>query len=283
MDFVFDCPQVFIDINAALQIGEGGQIHNDAWFSTYHPEHNEILVPETSAAVSIPKGSLPNKTGVNNKRKEVSGNDVRKVTKSSKNSFSDNDLTKEIRLFNQKRFEMNRPASKPIDTTKKENISGNSDDTLSGRMRTTTKRAEIVAKATTKTSQRVPLVKDTRIDDIEREIQAFNNRLSENKLVASTRSFALAVPVVKKHDAKKPDPKKPAALEKKLSSSTDDILKILKQHNEQFGKKAVYEPARHSVRDVRAWEKQSGKIWATLSTEDRESANQEILRMKALE
>ena len=57
-------------------------------------------------------------------------------------------------------------------------------------------------------------------------------------------------------------------------------MELLKKHNKNFAPTPTYEPPRHSVRDVRKWEKVSGKLWANLKPEEREAANDEIGRMK---
>ena len=66
----------------------------------------------------------------------------------------------------------------------------------------------------------------------------------------------------------------------KVKSDDDDMMELLKKHNKQFIKQAEYEPSRHSVRDVRKWEKETGKTWANLLPADRELANKEIEIMK---
>lgn len=66
------------------------------------------------------------------------------------------------------------------------------------------------------------------------------------------------------------------------TTATDKSLEmLLKQHNARFAPTPAYEPPRHSVRDVRRWEKISGKTWNELKPEDREKANEEISKMKA--
>ena len=42
-----------------------------------------------------------------------------------------------------------------------------------------------------------------------------------------------------------------------------------------------YEPPRHSVREVRMWEKKAGRMYATLNIKERDRANTEIGRMRA--
>ena len=60
----------------------------------------------------------------------------------------------------------------------------------------------------------------------------------------------------------------------------DDIMQLLKKHNKHTAPPAVYEPARYSVREVRKWEKMSGKLWADLNPKEREEANAAIEQMK---
>jgi hypothetical protein len=62
--------------------------------------------------------------------------------------------------------------------------------------------------------------------------------------------------------------------------SNDDLLKKLRAHNDRFVAPSTYEPPRHSVREVRQWEKITGKTWSSLKPDEREKANQEIADMK---
>jgi hypothetical protein len=58
------------------------------------------------------------------------------------------------------------------------------------------------------------------------------------------------------------------------------MIALLRKHNARFAPVPIYEPSRHSVRDVRKWEKLSGKLWSTLRPEEREVANAEISKLK---
>ena len=58
------------------------------------------------------------------------------------------------------------------------------------------------------------------------------------------------------------------------------MIELLKKHNQRFAPIPIYEPPRHSVRDVRKWEKSTGKIWSSLRPEEREVANAEIGKIK---
>jgi hypothetical protein len=195
---------------------------------------------------------------------------------------SKEDMTKEIRLFNSKRkdaINIPRTSSKVKSHSDKENI-----------------------------------------DDIEREILALNEANSEENsvlLIAKTKTFdfqanaaatqstssttaseptsATAVSMRQKleefkmkkregHAAAPPKKNNKAAIARFPPQLDDDlVLEKLKKHNKQISLKtgaSVYEPSRHSVRDVRVWETQSGKTWATLSMDEREVANEEIALIK---
>lgn len=71
----------------------------------------------------------------------------------------------------------------------------------------------------------------------------------------------------------------------KLNVANDNdvsMMELLKKHNQRFAPIPIYEPPRHSVRDVRKWEKSSGKTWSSLRPEEREVANAEIGRIKEI-
>jgi hypothetical protein len=77
--------------------------------------------------------------------------------------------------------------------------------------------------------------------------------------------------------------KKPATVGSgKAAPAADnvDMLALLKKHNEKFAAVPLYEPPMHSVRDVRNWERSTGRAWASLSAEERTHANKEITEMK---
>ena len=63
-------------------------------------------------------------------------------------------------------------------------------------------------------------------------------------------------------------------------SDQQDMLELLKKHNEKFAPVSLYEPPRHSVRDMRRWEKHSGRTWSTLKPDERGIVNEEISQMK---
>jgi len=58
---------------------------------------------------------------------------------------------------------------------------------------------------------------------------------------------------------------------------------LLMAHNKKVrgkrGEKATYEPLKHRMIDVKKWERQSGRRYYDLNTEERENANKEITEM----
>lgn len=72
----------------------------------------------------------------------------------------------------------------------------------------------------------------------------------------------------------------PISSGKTSAADNDDMLTLLKKHNEKFAAVPIYEPPMHSVRDVRNWERSTGRAWASLTAEERSHANKEITEMK---
>jgi hypothetical protein len=62
------------------------------------------------------------------------------------------------------------------------------------------------------------------------------------------------------------------------AAAEEEVLDLLRSHNRRVAPPATYEPARNSVRDVRAWERASGKVWSKLSVAERAAANAEMGR-----
>ena len=60
------------------------------------------------------------------------------------------------------------------------------------------------------------------------------------------------------------------------AASADDLAQLLRSHNAKFAAAKTYEPRTQSVAAMRAWEKRSGRAYASLSVEERIQANQEI-------
>lgn len=59
-----------------------------------------------------------------------------------------------------------------------------------------------------------------------------------------------------------------------------EISALIAAHNQKFRPKYDYAPPQHSVRDVKAWEAETGQRWYQLSPNSRIKANDEISRQK---
>jgi hypothetical protein len=86
--------------------------------------------------------------------------------------------------------------------------------------------------------------------------------------------------------AKRAAPTSSTNIGKKSKPSDDDadlkeLEELLREHNAKFAPIPIYEPPKHSIRDVRKWEKKNGKAWSDLKPEEREKVNQEITYLKA--
>ena len=59
-----------------------------------------------------------------------------------------------------------------------------------------------------------------------------------------------------------------------------EISALIAAHNQKFRPKCDYAPPQHSVRDVKAWEAETGNRWYQLSPNSRLAANEAISQMK---
>ncbi|KAI9912604.1 hypothetical protein PsorP6_006574 [Peronosclerospora sorghi] len=71
-----------------------------------------------------------------------------------------------------------------------------------------------------------------------------------------------------------------AERKRKASREEKTIRELLKKHNKKIKTAHAYEPSRHSVREVKQWEREMKKSYYALSVEERVRANQEITLWK---
>ena len=69
-------------------------------------------------------------------------------------------------------------------------------------------------------------------------------------------------------------------LAKTQAEEEEELKRMLANHNKRFKKPPAFEPRKHSVRDVKAWEKRNGKKWGDLTHRERAQANEEIAEAK---
>lgn len=272
MDFEFDCPRNFIDLHKCNR--NSLSVEYDPWFQIYHPEHDEEMEPKTT--------NQPPLKNQSNSDKLLKSNRSQYVDKKSMTTSKD-DLEKEIHKFNQKRA---RPEQRPNQQLNRNNR-GRADDKENN--------AVVATVSTEEELQRInSIFPDTRTiapirsfhmphvsTGSEQDIQLISSQtIMQSKLEAYKLSKAekqkAALPRKTTHPMKNQVIKKV----KSDKQSEEELMSLLKKHNNQFSKSRAYEPSRHSVRDVRAWEKLTGKVWANLTMEDREHANAEILALK---
>lgn len=124
---------------------------------------------------------------------------------------------------------------------------------------------------------------------------ASNSRISQlSKPKSNTRALAASSLRAKPASSTKPIPcrtqssrgatSKPTAnsklQQKKDKTDEKEMLEMLKRHNEKFAPASLYEPPKHSVRDIRKWERHSGQVWSDLKPDQRGAVNEEIFEMK---
>lgn len=119
---------------------------------------------------------------------------------------------------------------------------------------------------------------------------ALNEGASKAPVVRQPAPPVQAVNKLRSTSAGKPRPPssvtsntgKPAAAAKKSVTKEEDnsLELLLKAHNAKFVPVPAYEPPKYSVRDVRKWEKLTGRLWCELKPEERQAANDEIGRLK---
>lgn len=320
MDFEFDCPKEFIDINAEYANTRIPDDEIEDWFRSYHPEH-DIEYAELPTADSAESASLAEvenrKSSVRNSNAPVArvlkiGDRNRVEAAPSKIAC----LSDDIKAFNSKRTVSTVPLRSSLCSkkTKKEPIvpvavMSKQDMTKEIRIFNANraeqkKRAEpSVSNLSRKPATRLKAEEKLFVaEDIAREIEALNSERDTQPLVATTKSFVFAAFSTAPSNTESPPSADgaPIPMERRLeefklrkssnkkatskpAESSEELVKRLRQHNEQFlPKSKAFEPSRHSVRDVRAWERSSGKVWATLSNDERETANSEILALKSM-
>ena len=274
MDFEFDCPRTFVDLHKCYQ--NSIPLEYDPWFQTYHPEHDE----EIEKKITNQKPSAKDQSRTNKALKSNTSQDVlKKSTVASKD-----DLEKEIRRFNQKRvYSQQRsrqqlPRNKSNKADEKENSASIASD-LSPEEELQRINIGITGARTNAPvrSFHMPHVPKGSAPDVslissQAEMQFKVKELAQsNSRKPKTTTSSKSMPSSSSHGIKKL---------KSGKHCEEELMSLLKKHNNQFSTPTTYEPSRHSVRDVRAWENLTGKVWANLSMEDRELANAEILALK---
>ena len=272
-DFEFDCPRNFIDLQSKCH-QNSISVENEIWFQMYHPEHDEEIEQKTTNQVSSKNDANSHKALRSKRSTDV----VKKSAATSKY-----ELENEIRKFNKKRVNSEQQPSQHIPRNTKSMKADNKENTgVAVTGVSAEEELERINNGVNETLTNAP-IRSFHIPQVGSASDA--SLISSQALMqAKLKDFKLSKGVKQKgsvsckstnstdtHSIKKP---------KSDQRSEEELLSLLKKHNDQFSKSTTYEPPRHSVRDVRAWEKVTGKVWATLSMEDRELANAEIMALK---
>ena len=270
--FDFDCPNNYIDISSDQQ-PHYSENEIKAWFFTEHPLHEPQpmqLVEETEISVKK-RPSLLKSSGVaripQTGRKSESTECA--VQKSKPTLNPPTKTTVAATTFAKPIVGSKRVLSLSQDSTA-------SESSKKGALYSKEKTTSTVKNA--KTSS-----KEVSTASSSRSSASMSSKLEEyrqTKTVVVVKSGTTATCRRPSTTAGAGSIKSSQTGNKKMTKDDQDMLEILKKHNEKFVAAPLYEPSRHSVRDVRKWEKQNGKKWSSLSPEEREVANKNITAMK---
>ena len=250
----FDCNSSYADISASIRFPESGSCAVDPWFLAAHPLHEQ-------RHVICSTGDGEGARGGDKKRKSSI---CAHPEQSSRRENSDGE---------------SMPGQLEVQRSKG-SAAGTKADTKRAAL------ADVSDKAVNTTGSS----KRARVEPAAAPLAKRSRPAAEAKAAPASKPLS-AAPMPKAttlHKAptsssSRPTTKKGAATAKASASSLDlhDMEALLKQHNKKFQPKAHYEPSLHSVRAVRMWERQSGRLWATLTTGERQAANSAIAKLLA--
>lgn len=252
--FEFDCPNKYFDIGADHQLSLSHFQEDTDWFLNEHPLHEAQEVHasqnESDSGISKKRPSLLSSSGVGRIAQTSRKSESSEVLKSAKTAPPTKTVVAAT-SFSNKSTGQKRSLTEAVVSA---------DDSVVQDKKKAGLNATLNAKGSGNTTS-----------DMSSKLEQYR----KNKI------SGLATNTV----GKKPTTNPISSISKstaKGSSKTapikadQDMLEILKKHNEKFTAVPLYEPSRHSVRDVRRWEKDSGKVWASLTPEERELANKQI-------
>lgn len=228
MEFVFDCPSEYYELDSFSIRSKLNMVNADLWFSIPHEPPSDpdlsYFVENTQKDQQEKENAANNESYIPpNKRKRVSSDKIEtaKISKDSHKRLNQGMLCKkevlmESSMDSNKYFDGKSSFSKPTRATG-----------IDASVSTLERKQRKLTKAT------IPSSKYPKSDD--------TNSAKE--------------------------------LEKSLEA-------MLREHNSRFAPTPIYIPPKHSVRDVRKWEKLSGKAWCDLKPEEREKVNEEIEHLK---
>jgi hypothetical protein len=265
--FEFNCPNTYVDLS------QGGQFDrpSDGWFFSEHPEHEEPADSPATDAKSPFVGKSTTKKSIS--LMSASGSVQRVQSKKL------NPDVNEVHNSEVKRGPVTSMSVSMVSFAKSTSVSApkNTDSQLKVKKGVSVEH-QLKRKGISDTSEAQPAIIDmkSKLNEYQRSKKAI---VQENvRKIAKTSSSNDAISASNSSVGQSANRR--GRPQNKDTMENQDMLDILKRHNEKFAVAPLYEPPRHSVRDVRQWERETGKIWSQLKPEEREVANEEITRNK---
>ena len=256
--FDFDCNSSFTALSDRPRFDPRSYDEVDPWFTVAHPLHDQPLI----------QGTIGGAEGGGKKRScgnpEQTASRVRENSSSSnnkKNKDHDESMASQLEAY--------RSRKSTVAGAKVGDKRAPLTDVTGKALGVANKKARVDHAAASEANRSKPIVKATASTA---KTPVFATIPKATPLHKAPSSSSSAVTAKKANVVKKPSPA-PAV------DGLDDMEALLKQHNKKFQPKAQYEPSLHSVRAVRMWEKRSGRLWARLTTEERQAANADIAKL----
>lgn len=258
MEFAFDCPSNYYELSSLSIRSKLCEAEIENWFSIAHeaPSEPNNIFDELQKRDDLEKENCPNELRpISNKRKRSLSSKVESPTDSRKENH--------------------------LQTTKARNI------------------VPVTQSSCALKSSKLPKFKsDNHCNISKTDVKSLSHKPSTISLSAESQQPKTAIPtrnVVKSsHIIRKPLENKSSSSstgksnqslikdkKKAVSIPEKSLEELLREHNSRFVPPPVYIPPKYSVRDVRKWEKLTGKSWSELKPEEREKANDEIGQLKA--
>lgn len=255
LEFDFDCPKYYINLIIDNELtnnsfNEKENNENMEWFSVLHPKHEPEIRTTSSENFS---SSERNKVTV----PLVHFNKKQNLTSRKRSILEKPETLEKVDIAPTKKLKSSLQ-NNHITNINQNNISNNNNNntTINFKMKNIEKNKNlskgngnmniIVNKSTNRNTSSI----DSNINKIKQKKSTNNNYNSTNNM---NQDF-----------------------------NEKEMLNLLRRHNEKFVPAPLYEPPKHSVRDIRQWEKKTGKLWCNLKPQERELVNEEISKCRNL-
>jgi hypothetical protein len=271
--FDFDCPSKYVDISTDDRSTKCTGINDENWFFADHPLHepqtqSNIVVEETENALKKRPSLLKTGGGVmriaqSSRKSDTFDRDASQRAKANANPPLKTSVAPTT-FATKSAVGSKRPLSQSQDSSSSE---------ISKTKRSAPSSGSDMRGAKSSIPKNNIVSTSTKVNGgMSSKLEEYRQKKTATQVVGKRPSSSAAVSSSAKMVALPP---------KKVTKDDQDMLDILKKHNEKFAVAPLYEPSRHSVRDVRKWEKLNSKVWSSLSPEERETANKDITAMKS--